>query len=237
MAESLIESFDIKRDVVALVGAGGKTTLAFAIAEEVRRSGAKAIITTTTRLGADETGGLEVVPPDIDRIKAALAASGSCLVIGARDEHKATGVSPQWVDTIWRAQVADVILVEADGARRRRVKAPGPHEPVMPGGATLVIAVMAARAIGGVITEVAHRPELVASIVAVGRSDRLTPEGAAKLLGSSRGGRKSVPPEARFAVAITGASGPQAPPARRVAELLSPIRVVLVPTAPSAGQV
>ena len=182
MAESLIESFDIKRDVVALVGAGGKTTLAFAIAEEVRRSGAKAIITTTTRLGADETGGLEVVPPDIDRIKAALAASGSCLVIGARDEHKATGVSPQWVDTIWRAQVADVILVEADGARRRRVKAPGPHEPVMPGGATLVIAVMAARAIGGVITEVAHRPELVASIVAVGRSDRLTPEGAVWLI-------------------------------------------------------
>ncbi len=234
MAESLIESFDIERDVVALVGAGGKTTLAFAIAEEVRRSGARAIITTTTRLGADETGGLEVVPPDVDRIRAALAASGSCLVVGARDDHKVTGVSPQWVDTIWRTRIADVIIVEADGARRRKVKAPGPHEPVVPGGATLVIAVMAARAIGGVITEVAHRPELVASIVAAGSSDRLTPDGAARLLGSSRGGRKSVPPQARFAVAITGASGPHEAPARRVAELLAPVPVVMVPTAPSA---
>lgn len=236
MAESLIERFGIKRDVVALVGAGGKTTLAFAMAEEVRRSGGKAIITTTTRLAADETGGLEVVRPDIDRITAALATSGSCLVIGERDGHKATGVSPQWVDTIWRSQIADVIIVEADGARRRKVKAPGPHEPVVPAGATLVIAVMAAQAIGGVITDVAHRPGLVASIAGVGRSDWLTPEGAAKLLGSPRGGRKSVPPEARFAVAITGASGPQEPPARRVAELLAPVPVVLVPRPRSAPQ-
>ena len=43
MAESLIQKFGIVRDVVALVGAGGKTTLAFAIGEEVRRSGGRVI--------------------------------------------------------------------------------------------------------------------------------------------------------------------------------------------------
>jgi molybdenum cofactor cytidylyltransferase len=228
VAQSLIEAFGIERDVVALVGAGGKTTLAFAIGVEARTRGRRAIVTTTTKLGADQTAGLEVVPPEPGRVAGALDASGACLVIASRDGHKATGVSPDWVDAIWPSGIADVIAVEADGARRRKVKAPADHEPVVPGCATLIIAVMAASAIGGVIGEVAHRPELVAGILGVATTDRLTAEGAAALMASPQGGRKSVSSDARFAVAITGALGAFERPARRLADLLYPVSAVLV---------
>lgn len=232
MAQSLIEAFGIDRGVVALVGAGGKTTLAFAIGEEVRRSGGKAIVTTTTRLGAEQTNGLEVVPPDAERIAAALDAAGICLVIEGTDDHKALGVPPEWVDDVWASGLADVVTVEADGARRQKVKAPATYEPVIPRSATLVVAVMAAAAVGRVIADVAHRPEIVASLLGVETSAILTPERAAVLLASRRGGRKSVPEHARFVVAITGASGGDEVAARSVAEWLAPVESVLIPADP-----
>lgn len=234
MAESLTDAFGIGRDLVSLVGAGGKTTLAFALTEELRRSNRRVVVTTTTRFGADQTGGLPVVAPDERRIAAELEAAGACLVVAGREGHKAIGVSPEWLDELWRAGVADAIVVEADGARRRLVKAPSDHEPVVPQSTTVVIAVMAAAAVGGTIEEVAHRPRLVAGHLGVTTADPLTPEGAAALLSSPDVGRKSVPVGARFVVAITGASGSLEAPARRVASLLRPIPAVLVPVRDTA---
>jgi molybdenum cofactor cytidylyltransferase len=229
MAQPLIEAFGIGRDVVALVGAGGKTTLAFGITREAQRSGKRAIVTTTTKLGAYQTDGLAVVSPRRDRVAEALDSQGACLVIGSRDTHKATGVRPEWVDEVWASGIADVIAVEADGAQRRSIKAPATYEPVIPSSATLVIAVMAASAIGGVISEVAHRPEIVAEILGVNTGRRLTPELAAALMADDRGGRKSVPSTAHFVVAITAATGEFAQRGRDVAELLRPLPAVLVP--------
>lgn len=228
MAESLTSAFGIERDIVSVVGAGGKTTLVFTIGDEVRRGGRKVIVTTTTKMGSDQTGGLTVVPPDLDKVAGALAVSGACLVIAARDHRKATGVSPAWVDDAAAAGIAEVIVIEADGARRRKLKAPADHEPVIPQSSTLVIAVMAASAVGEVIADVAHRPDCVASIAGAAVTDRLTTGAAARVLTSDLGGRKSVPQHARFAIAVTGSSASDRSTAEAMAELVGPFPVTFV---------
>lgn len=234
MAQSLIAEFGIDRDVVALVGAGGKTTLVFALAEEQRCAGRRVIVTTTTKMGPDQDGGLEVVSPDTAEVTGALDRHGACLVLDSVDGHKAIGVDPGWVDRTWASGIADAIVVEADGARRRKVKAPAAHEPVIPACSTLVVAVMSATAIGGVIADVAHRPEKVAALAGAAVTDLFTSAHAAAVLTSEQGGRKAVPSDARYMVAITGASGPAAESARLVARLIEPVPVVVLPGSQSS---
>ncbi len=59
------------REVISLVGAGGKTTLMFRLAKELSLSGKKVVTTTTTKIlkpTPGETGSL-FIDPDEERIK------------------------------------------------------------------------------------------------------------------------------------------------------------------------
>ena len=49
---------------------------------------------------------------------------------------------------IWQSGIADWIIVEADGAAGRPLKAPAPHEPVIPTVTDHLVAVAGLRAIG-----------------------------------------------------------------------------------------
>jgi hypothetical protein len=66
-----------------------------------------------------------------------------------------------------------------------------------------VITVIGADALDRVIEDQCHRPMRVAAVVGCRSYDRLTPERAARLVTSDRGGRKSVSPGARHAILIT----------------------------------
>jgi molybdenum cofactor cytidylyltransferase len=224
----LIAAFGVGNDVVALVGAGGKTTLAFALAREGVGAGLRVVVTTTTKLGVGQDGGMRVVSTEADEIASALGEERACVVISGREGEKALGVGPEWVDELWSAGVADLVIVEADGARRRKVKAPAAHEPVIPRSATLVVAVMGVAALGAPSEQVAHRPRLVASVAGVAPSDVLTPEAAVRVLTSRHGGRKGVPTGARFAVALTGDAAGRHAAVREVVERLTACRVVVV---------
>jgi molybdenum cofactor cytidylyltransferase len=180
---------------VALVGAGGKTTLLRSLHAEGKRRGWRVVAATTTKVGreqvADITGFLH----------------------GGIAGDKLTGVAPDVITL----QHADLVVVEADGARSKAVKAPAAHEPVLPGVVTHVLAVIGADALDRVIEDVAHRPMLVAAVCGCGPYERLTVQRAAVLLASERGGRKSVPAGAAFAVVVTRVG----PRQRELAEGLS----------------
>jgi probable selenium-dependent hydroxylase accessory protein YqeC len=231
VARSLIEAFGVGRDVVAVVGAGGKSTLVFGLAAELRGAGRTVVATTTTKMGADQDGGLPVVGQDEDAVRAALERSGACLAVGSVDGHKAVGVASEWIDVIASRRVADVIVIEADGARRKLVKAPAGFEPVIPGSSTLVVAVMSLGAIGEPIAEVAHRPELLARLVGADLREVFTVDHAAALLTSRAGARKGVPEHARFMVALTGEPGAGDSAAGELARAIEPIPVVILPEA------
>ena len=55
-------------------------------------------------------------------------------------DDKLKGVDPVIVDPM--RSLADCVLVEADGARSRSLKAPADHEPVIPEFTTLTIVVV-----------------------------------------------------------------------------------------------
>lgn len=192
------------RELVAFIGGGGKTTLLLALSRQLEQRGARLIVTTTTKLGLQQTAGRTVCwsadPADIAH---ALSASRSVMVLSDADDHKVVGFSPESVDD-WFARIpADYVLVEADGARRRPLKAPARHEPVVPSTATLVVVVMGIDAIGQAIATAAHRPERAAELTGLSIDDLITADVAAKVLTHPSGGLRGIPSSARVAVALT----------------------------------
>lgn len=196
-----------ERELVAFVGAGGKSTLMVALGRELAAAGSLVVITTTTKMGSDQVErfpnvALSAAPADVET---ALQRPEPVLVLATHDRHKVTGPPPEAVDALFAETRADFVLVEADGARGRSFKAPAKHEPVIPQSTTLVVVVFGADALGRPIRAMAHRPELVAALAGCGVDDRITPELAATVLGHREGGLQGIPPQARTVVAITKA--------------------------------
>jgi probable selenium-dependent hydroxylase accessory protein YqeC len=158
--------------VIALVGAGGKTSALFGLGEELGGAGTPALLTTTThlydprleegrcydRLVLDSAladpappGAASPVRPDGDR-RIVLAASAD------PDTNKIKGIHPTWMAPLRAAW--PWILVEADGARRLPVKAPADHEPVVPEDAGLVVGFVGLACLGRPMDEATvFRPE------------------------------------------------------------------------------
>ena len=206
-----------RRSLVALVGGGGKTTLLFALG---RNLPARTLLTTTTRMGCDRTGGFPcLIGPTDNDLASALDRDGSVLVWRTTDERKALGFAPTDVDRWFATGAADHIVVEADGARRRPFTAPAPWEPPIPESSTHVVACIGADALGYVIADRVHRPLRVAAAAGCSPYERLTPERAARALTSPVGMLKNVPGTARFVVAVAGAEADDPQVAELVAEL------------------
>lgn len=181
---------------VALVGGGGKTTLVHALG---RQLSGRRILTTTTKMGADQHGGHPVLiaPTDAD-----IAAVQDVAVVFARTQgSKAVGVAATDCDR-WFGLV-DHVIVEADGARHRPFKAPRPFEPIVPETCTLLVSVIGADALGRVIADQCHRPLRVAALAGCSPYVRLTPEAAATVILHERGARREQPTSARLAVVVT----------------------------------
>ena len=185
-------------ELVSLVGGGGKTTVLFALGSQLAGT---VVLTTTTKMGRDRTGGHEpLLAPSDETLLGGLADRRVALAWRAVSDHKALGVQPQVCDR-WFGLV-DHVVVEADGSRRMPFKAPLDYEPVVPSRTTTLVACVGAAALGAMISEQCQRPERVAAIAGCSPEDRLTPQRLAAVLLSDQGSRKDSPPSARFAVVI-----------------------------------
>ena len=117
--------------MVAVVGAGGKTTLVYRAGDGGARLRPPVLVTTTTHMGTmDEavTGPVLVDDGSADLLVAlggALARDGRATLLGRRVRpDKLEGIAPARVDVL--APLADLVLVEADGARGRSLEAARP---------------------------------------------------------------------------------------------------------------
>jgi molybdenum cofactor cytidylyltransferase len=214
------------RSNTAVVGAGGKTTSTFGLGAELAGFGDRTIVTTTTKMGRDQTGGLTVVGVERSEIIRALDIHGTCLVVdqSRTSDRKISGLTGEQVDALFGAKpnIVNHIVAEADGARKHTVKAPAPHEPVIPSTVTHVIAVIGADALNRVIEDQAHRPMRVAAAAGLNPYDRLTPFGASRLLSDAeRGSRKSVPASAWYGVIINRVTDAQLGAAQELHALLA----------------
>jgi probable selenium-dependent hydroxylase accessory protein YqeC len=174
------EALRVQRgDVVAVAGAGGKTTLCYRLAGEARAAGLTVLVTTTTHMGSlpRATTGPVVVEaegPATEALRRALAEEGRATLLGRRvRDDKLEGVAPERVDQL--AALADLVVVEADGARQRSLKTPAPHEPVIPASATLLLVLAALDVLGQPLGEErVHRLERVLAVSGIGVGDRVS---------------------------------------------------------------
>jgi probable selenium-dependent hydroxylase accessory protein YqeC len=224
----LLESLRLRRgDVVAVAGAGGKTTLLYGLAAEAAAAGWRALVTTTTHMGAPPTGAGPVLveaesgpAPDLD---AALRENRVVTLLGRRlRDDKIRGLPPARVDQL--AGRADLLLVEADGARGRSLKLPEPHEPVIPDAATLVVVVAGLDALGRPLAEESvHRLELVRAATGLALGAPLDEDAFAAALLSPQGYLSRLPRQARGALLLNKAEDDQTlAAARRLAPRLAP---------------
>jgi probable selenium-dependent hydroxylase accessory protein YqeC len=95
-------------------------------------------------------------------------------------------------------------LVEADGAKRRLLKAPADYEPVIPSQADRVVVVAALDALGEPLDErTVHRSEVAARLLRAHLGATITPNLFADLIGHRSGGLKDIPPHAEAVVLLT----------------------------------
>ncbi|MEN8239341.1 MAG: selenium cofactor biosynthesis protein YqeC, partial [Actinomycetota bacterium] len=151
-----------------------------------------------------------------------------------------TGPGPRHVseavDRLFDATSVDHVLVEADGARTMSIKAPGDHEPLIPGRSTIVIVVVGADALGRPLIDVAHRPERIAELTDTTVDSIVTAELAAAVLLHPGGGRKSVPANARLVMAISRVPANDEAVTRLATMLTSHPSVDRVVTVPLVGR-
>ena len=190
--------------LVALVGAGGKTSTLFALAREARAAGLTAIVTTTTHIRPHPRLPL-TGETDGEKLRALVDARG--VVLCGRREPTGKLTLAAAVETCRRA--ADVVLVEADGAKMLPLKAPAEHEPAIPPCADAVVAVAGLDGVGQAVEAVCHRPERVRALLGAGEGHLLTPADVAALLAHPQGGRKGVAEGMAFRCLLNKADTPQ----------------------------
>jgi probable selenium-dependent hydroxylase accessory protein YqeC len=205
----LHEALGITRgDVVAFVGAGGKSGAILTVSNGLRQAGMKVLVAPTTKMmlgEADEIGPL-VTSEDAGELRErAEKALSECPTVvagsGMLSKNRVGGVNPGWIGDLSR--LVDVVLIEADGSRRRPIKGTAEHEPALPDAATLVVAVANVHALGRPVDEEhVHRPDVFSDLTGVGTGQSITPSAFATAL--ARGSLATVPPTARTAALITG---------------------------------
>lgn len=202
--------------MASLIGAGGKTSLMFRLARELASAGKRVLTTTTTRIYRPRAEQCRTVfcshsPAELLRAGRLLAGcTRHCTLVGGylQEEGKLEGIEPQVVDELWGAGIFDWVLVEADGAKGRPLKAHAEHEPVLPETSTDVIAVLGLDGLGRALDEsVAHRPETFSRVTGLAPGARVTAEALARVLTSERGLFRSAPAGSSKAVYLNQAEG------------------------------
>ena len=167
----ILDAFGLReRRYVHLIGGGGKTTLMFAAARALAAEGRTVLTTTTTRILHPEPGESECVVLGTEpawlagRLRSEFATHRHVTAVAPDPAggRKVGGLPIAVLDALVDARVADHVLVEADGAAGRPLKAHAGHEPVVSPRADLVIAVVGADCLGAPMDdEHVHRAALL----------------------------------------------------------------------------
>lgn len=158
MAEALKAMQD---DVIAFVGAGGKTALMLKLANELFKSGFRVVITTTTKLGINERPEQSELVVEgvanklISKLHTIQTQKKIPIVASGLDEEnkRLVGISPKAAGRVASDIDVDYLLIEADGAQGKKFKIPMAHEPVVPKCVNKLCIVLGLDALGKRINE------------------------------------------------------------------------------------
>lgn len=179
------------KEHLALVGAGGKSSLLLSLVRELQGAGKRVLASTTTKMWHREACQVCSVlltgstPSWREELRRELGERGFVFLAERRlDSGKVQGVGPELLDTLYREERLDCLVVEADGSAGHPVKAPAAQEPVIPRTATTVAALMGLEALGRPAgPETVFRPELFQGVTGIAPGEVLRP---ASILGLFR---------------------------------------------------
>jgi probable selenium-dependent hydroxylase accessory protein YqeC len=191
--------------VVSLVGAGGKTSLMYRLAHELAGSGQTVLTTTTTHIHppSPEQCAVCILTPNADRIleRAGEALRGHRHITAAGSaagSGKLSGLAPAEIERLKAARVFDWIVVEADGAAGRPLKAPAAHEPVIPPCSGWTVGVAGLQALGQPSRGPwVFRTDAFARITGLASGAAVTAEAVAAACGHEHGLFKGAPADCR----------------------------------------
>jgi len=201
--------------MVALIGAGGKTTTLFRLAKEIRDDGGKVLVTTTTKIFKPNRPHVDrlFLVQDVDAFQQEISNVTAPAIIGAGygvdDDGKLLGLRPAWLDQLQHGKLFDSILVEADGAASRPFKVPAELEPVIPSSCHVAIWVIAIKTLGKSLhPDSVHRAERAVALLGVPQGTELTKEHVLQLVKHPKGCLKDVPAGSRKVALINQADSP-----------------------------
>ena len=210
------------KKIISVVGGGGKTSLIFRLAEELAEQGKKVIVTTTTHIAFEperpfaRDGELNKVRENLRKYGYTVAAcmekreekswkkpeniqgSSGTHCSASEEQNKSGKLFTGKLQALPEEQLqelkkeCDVILIEADGARRLPLKVPAAWEPVIPEMTDLVIGVIGLDCLGKAIKDTVHRPKSAAEFLGKSSKEKITEEDIIRIAKSDQGLRKSV---------------------------------------------
>lgn len=150
----LNEILDIKENaIISIVGAGGKTTFMYSLAQEFRNDN-KCLVTTTTKIYVPKKGQFDYMAIGAQEFnKFKYNSNNGIYVYGStiNDENKLIGINPQ--ELLYNISHFQYVLIEADGSKRKQIKGWNNYEPVICTATTNTIGILSIEAIGKEINE------------------------------------------------------------------------------------
>jgi len=191
------------------VGAGGKTTAMFNVAHDL----APCIVTTTTHLGIwqAELADQHIIihkEEDLNQLKR-IAFSGIILVTGEAKNKRLCSLPDK--SLTWLKDFSSYhslpLLIEADGARQKSLKAPKEYEPLIPDFIDAVITVAGLSGIGKCLNnKTIYNAEEFSKLAKIKEGEKITPKAIIKVLLHEKGGLKNIPLKARKITLLTQAN-------------------------------
>ncbi|QFU83871.1 selenium cofactor biosynthesis protein YqeC [Natronorubrum aibiense] len=196
----LTRALEADTGLTCVVGAGGKKSTLYELAGRLER----AVVTATVRIPIfdRQVADVRVTEDPLAVLESTDDADLEWplgLVPAQERDDRYRGYDPATVDRIASADGVEHVLVKADGARTRLLKAPNEREPQLPETAETVIAIASVDAVGQPLEDdVVHRPEHVADVTGRAIGEPIEPADVAAVLTSPEGGLKDVPDGATY---------------------------------------
>lgn len=172
------------KNMIAVQGAGGKTSSVFLLANEFKSMNKASLVSTTTKMGIVSEDRFDYLYKFDENAK--IVDGKIYFASKSRTDTKEIGFEPEFFDEIFHEDVFSNIILETDGAKTRPIKAPREDEPVNPKSITHCVGVLGLDSVNKPFDErFCHRKEYMEKII--GNPKTLTTESYAQIINSDRG--------------------------------------------------
>lgn len=184
-----------KNLVLTLVGAGGKTTLLYHLAEQFASRGCHTLVATSTKIFRPPP---EQWAKNRQEVESRWNAGNFAVVGKEAPEGKLECLPEEERNIFWK--MADVVLIEGDGAKRMPCKAPAPWEPVILPETEVVVAVVGLSALGEPLNQGCFRWEYAKKLLQKSGEEEITWKDLVVLLTHAAGNTTKMEQREFFAV-------------------------------------